>query len=1259
MFELSIFHFMRLLLTLLLALPTMAFAQLCSEPSPVSYSGFGLQQTEADLSATENYLDALNTSTFSLGTGISDNNLCIQSNSDITTFLGVKLRNVVAPNDNTPAEGNVYFAEPGYSPDSQNGPAGAGPYANWNIIAYAGLNAGAFDSVDVIVHLDFNPCFGYEEDSLLAINIGDELDNNIYTSASGISSFGINTNLGYEQIDALNNTGIPFDATVEGYYTFAIEVKDNCGNRKLWNEITVYVQSETTSTGSAVADANDNGVYDDNESIGCMNETACNYDCSATTDSGCDYASCSGCTVQEACNYNSSATIANTEACNYPVDLWGADHFNCDGSCVNDSDEDGICDESEIVGCQDSTACNYNSNATDSGSCTFAATNYDCDGDCLNDADADGICDELEVGGCDDEDACNYEIGATENDGSCDFSTCAACRNENACNYNDAEGLVHNSVLCVFATESCDYCSGESDGSGTVVDGDIDSDGICNANEVSGCTIGAACNYNSAATDDDGSCETIDALGVCGGSCSVDADNDGICDDVDLCTDTAACNFNASANANEACESLSCAGCTVDSACNYDDAATISLNTCVYATNCDSCSGETDGSGTVVDGDTNDNSICDDAEVLGCTNQNDINYNASANVSDESACAGTLAGSGCNYCSTFDSEGNCIDSWGCNYGPYETADNVACGASCAEAPGSPVPFGMVTTCQLPWACNYLGDGDCEFTSCVGCMNTEACNYDDTVTVPSPADCDYTCLGCTNPTADNFNATATTDDGSCVISGCTTVGACNYNADATNDNGTCEVTSCVGCNDTAACNYDAAVTLNEPISCVYPTGACDACSGASDGTGTVVDGDSDDDGVCDADEVSGCTDSAACNFSSTATEDDASCLYTDACGVCGGSGIDTDNDGTCDSEEIPGCMNSTACNYNPLATDNASCDFTSCEGCMDANACNFDDEATTSVPSQCEYPIDLFGASHFDCNGDCANDTDNDGTCDEDEIPGCTDSDACNYSNGATDEDGSCTYPAENYLDCSGNCLTDEDEDGVCDEIEVYGCDIDDSCNYNPAATENDGSCEFDSCAGCTIESACNYDETATLSNDITCTYIPAGWDDCDQTICTDSDNDGNCDFDEPAGCVGEFNAPVLSMSGVVETAANIADWASTDFLTNVSDDTGVAGTTFTDYAGRLDDGRYSVTRIYVSTDICGNSSEAGQLIVADATQTSGCTNPNATSYDAGAINDDGSCDYSPACLGDLNLDSIVGTSDLLILLSSFGLPCSE
>ena len=36
------------------------------------------------------------------------------------------------------------------------------------------------------------------------------------------------------------------------------------------------------------------------------------------------------------------------------------------------------------------------------------------------------------------------------------------------------------------------------------------------------------------------------------------------------------------------------------------------------------------------------------------------------------------------------------------------------------------------------------------------------------------------------------------------------------------------------------------------SCVFATG-CETCSGETDGTGTVVDNDSDDDGVCDADE----------------------------------------------------------------------------------------------------------------------------------------------------------------------------------------------------------------------------------------------------------------------------------------------------------------------------------------------------------------------------------------------------------------------
>ena len=38
-------------------------------------------------------------------------------------------------------------------------------------------------------------------------------------------------------------------------------------------------------------------------------------------------------------------------------------------------------------------------------------------------------------------------------------------------------------------------------------------------------------------------------------------------------------------------------------------------------------------------------------------------------------------------------------------------------------------------------------------------------------------------------------------------------------------------------------------------------------------------------------------------------------------------------------------------------------------------------------------------------------------------------------------------------------------DGVCDELEVLGCDNVVACNYNPLATENDDSCDFCSCSG--------------------------------------------------------------------------------------------------------------------------------------------------------------------------------------------------
>ncbi|MBF90233.1 MAG: hypothetical protein CMP75_00495 [Flavobacteriales bacterium] len=75
------------------------------------------------------------------------------------------------------------------------------------------------------------------------------------------------------------------------------------------------------------------------------------------------------------------------------------------------------------------------------------------------------------------------------------------------------------------------------------------------------------------------------------------------------------------------------------------------------------------------------------------------------------------------------------------------------------------------------------------------------------------------------------------------------------------------------------------------------------------------------------------------------------------------------------------------------------------------------------------------------------------------VLGCMDSVACNYSDTVTEDNGSCTYPEENY-DCSGGCVNDQDGDGVCDENEVPGCMDATAFNYNEEATDGDGSCQY-------------------------------------------------------------------------------------------------------------------------------------------------------------------------------------------------------
>ena len=210
---------------------------------------------------------------------------------------------------------------------------------------------------------------------------------------------------------------------------------------------------------------------------------------------------------------------------------------------------------------------------------------------------------------------------------------------------------------------------------------------------------------------------------------------------------------------------------------------------------------------------------------------------------------------------------------------------------------------------------------------------------------------------------------------------------------------------------------------------------------------------------------GCTDDSACNFNAEAIIENGSCTYSETYFDCNGNCInDIDGDGICDELEVPGCTNPNASNYNNIATeDDGTCIFL---GCTDQEACNWDSEANTDDES-C-----IYAETNFDCNGNCINDSDADGICDEMEIPGCTNPNATNYNSNATDDDGtciilgctdqeacnwdaeantddeSCIY-AEIFYNCDGSCINDFDLDGECDEI-----DYDDGIGINEVEAEN-------------------------------------------------------------------------------------------------------------------------------------------------------------------------------------------------------------
>ena len=917
----------------------------------------------------------------------------------------------------------------------------------------------------------------------------------------------------------------------------------------------------------------------------------------------------------------------------------------------NPNDEYAFASTPYTPECLDTDACNYDPNSPGDIDCQYPASGYDCNGDCLEDADGDGVCDSDEISGCTDETACNYNPAATDDDG--------GCQTTDACGVCGGNGFEPGTCDCDGNTaDAIGVCGGtcaedaDQDGLCDDVDpcvGNYDACGVCNG---PGATLDCGCE-DTPEGDCDCDGNQLDAAGECGGTCTEDADQDGVCDDVDGCIGTA-----------DACGICNGPGAIYECGCAD-----------IPAGDCD-CNGSTVDAAGVCGGacaeDADQDGVCDDVDPC---------------VGAEDAC-GVCDGPGAVYaCGCNDiPEGDCD----CNGNQLDALGN--CGGDCAA--------------------DADADGVCDNEDpCVGTVDE--------------------CGVCNGPGAIYDCGCAAIPAGDCDCNGnqIDALGVCGGNCPADLDqDGVCDNAEIDGCTDGAACNYNAAAT-EEDGTCTYPPALYDCAGNCLD--------DTDGDGICDALEVPGCTDGDALNYNALATDDDGSCTLpapppaqfdftaTPASATfLGQATIDDvpcgqgdwiaafDGDGNCAGAAqliqyqgaafinltIYGDDGTTAgidegINANEGfaltlwdASEAATVDYTDAFGeslltgwtntngaplptyddpnliynflssgfapnCADPAACNYD--PTSEASTGCVYP-----EPNYDCNGDCAEDTDGDGICDPFEVDGCTDESACNFDPGATDDDASCTYPAAGY-NCAGECLEDADGDQVCDANEIAGCQDVSGCNYNASATDpatctypdagydcagncladtdGDGICDPFEIAGCLDPQACNYNPAATDSS--TCTYPATDFEDCSGTCFNDLDGDGVCD--EEDSCIGTVDGdgtciPVPVYGCTYTAACNY------------------------DVEANTDDG--TCTFVPNGYDCDGNCLEDTDGDgVCDPHELPGCTDAEAINYTSLATDDDGSCLTGELsdCPLDLSDDGVIGIADILLILSSYGTSCTE
>ena len=488
---------------------------------------------------------------------------------------------------------------------------------------------------------------------------------------------------------------------------------------------------------------------------------------------------------------------------------------------------------------------------------------------------------------------------------------------------------------------------------------------------------------------------------------------------------------------------------------------------------------------------------------------------------------------------------------GCNASAYFI--NVIIDNTIGDSDGDGVPNDMDNCPNTPNADQANNDGDSEGDSCDEDDDNDGtpdvddcapfdeniypgatCNDSDDCTIDDEYDSDCNCVGVFQDSDNDGTCdaddqcpnspepgTACDDGDDCTINDVVVIQqgncGCLGTFQDTDGDGTCDADDqCpAGPEPGTACNDNDICTVNDVIDA-----NCN-CVGTFQ--------DSDDDGTCDADDLcaggpepgTSCNDNDACTIND---EINANCN-------CVGTFQDTDGDGTCDADDQcpAGPEPGTPCDDGDPNTLNDQINSNCvCEGTTDPNYCPGLD---LSIGSACDDGDHCTVDDTVDSNCNCVGvfqDSDNDGTCDADDLcaGGPEPNNDCDDGDPCTDFD---------QIDGDCNCIgifQDLDGDGTCDAEDQcpFGpepgspCDDNDECTIDDIVVILQGEC---GCQGTYVDSdndgTCDADDVCsdspepgtTCDDDDECTAFDVIMEDCTcRGIFQDIDDDGTCDADD-------------------------------------------------------------------------------------------------------------------------------------------------